>query len=45
VSRAEGEGLKEATMQVKQKVYEFYKGTVERVTAPRTVSTFLEKGV
>ncbi|ONM63122.1 Autophagy-related protein 3 [Zea mays] len=32
-------------MQVKQKVYEFYKGTVERVTAPRTVSAFLEKGV
>lgn len=32
-------------MQVKQKVYEFYKGTVERVTALRTVSAFLEKGV
>ena len=32
-------------MQVKQKVYELYKGTVERVTAPRTVSAFLEKGV
>ncbi|AQK63568.1 Autophagy-related protein 3 [Zea mays] len=45
VSRAEGEGLKEATLQVKQKVYEFYKGTVERVTAPCTVSAFLEKGV
>uniref|UniRef100_A0A0E0R2G1 Uncharacterized protein n=1 Tax=Oryza rufipogon TaxID=4529 RepID=A0A0E0R2G1_ORYRU len=32
-------------MQVKQKVYELYKGTVERVTGPRTVSAFLEKGV
>uniref|UniRef100_A0A452YW08 Uncharacterized protein n=1 Tax=Aegilops tauschii subsp. strangulata TaxID=200361 RepID=A0A452YW08_AEGTS len=28
-----------------QKVYELYKGTVERVTGPRTVSAFLEKGV
>uniref|UniRef100_A0A0D9Y4V1 Autophagy-related protein 3 n=2 Tax=Oryza glumipatula TaxID=40148 RepID=A0A0D9Y4V1_9ORYZ len=32
-------------MQVKQKVYELYKGTVERVTGPRTVSAFLDKGV
>ncbi|CAN6305879.1 unnamed protein product [Urochloa humidicola] len=32
-------------MQMKQKVYELYKGTVERVTGPRTVSAFLEKGV
>ncbi|GJN20117.1 hypothetical protein PR202_gb07447 [Eleusine coracana subsp. coracana] len=32
-------------MQAKQKLYELYKGTVERVTGPRTVSAFLEKGV
>ncbi|XP_047093857.1 autophagy-related protein 3-like [Lolium rigidum] len=32
-------------MQMKQKMYEIYKGTVERVTGPRTVSAFLEKGV
>jgi hypothetical protein len=32
-------------MQMKQKMYEMYKGTVERVTGPRTVSAFLEKGV
>uniref|UniRef100_A0A0E0IWG7 Autophagy-related protein 3 n=2 Tax=Oryza nivara TaxID=4536 RepID=A0A0E0IWG7_ORYNI len=36
---------KPQAMQVKQKVYELYKGTVERVTGPRTVSAFLEKGV
>jgi len=32
-------------MQVKQSVFGLYKGTVERVTAPRTASAFLEKGV
>jgi ubiquitin-like-conjugating enzyme ATG3 len=32
-------------MQMEQKMYEMYKGTVERVTGPRTVSAFLEKGV
>ena len=32
-------------MQVKQRVLGLYKGTVERVTAPRTASAFLDKGV
>uniref|UniRef100_A0A0E0MSQ2 Autophagy-related protein 3 n=1 Tax=Oryza rufipogon TaxID=4529 RepID=A0A0E0MSQ2_ORYRU len=42
-----GSGLVQAPekAKVKQKVYELYKGTVERVTGPRTVSAFLDKGV
>jgi len=32
-------------MVLSQKLHEAFKGTVERITGPRTVSAFKEKGV
>jgi ubiquitin-like-conjugating enzyme ATG3 len=32
-------------MVLSQKIHEAFKGTVERITGPRTVSAFKEKGV
>jgi len=40
----ESKGI-EAKMTLSQKIHDAYKGAVERITGPRTVSAFKEKGV